>query len=140
MEQIHEKRTSSFYIRSDYDSKTQIAFVSGEGLLDLALVKETFETLMNHTVKNTIRAVITDAAKVRGTYTKLNPWFRDTYFPHMQKHGFLCFTSIVDDPCMRFATNMIIQAFVPKGLDAKLTPNIDEAKRWVYDKLEMTPV
>ena len=135
MENIHQNK----FCYAKYHRPTKILFSEYEGRFDYDLTKELMEKIMEYAVHSRISGAVQNLTMVKGTFTKLNPWFKEVFYPHMIPLGYQCWgAAVANDPFTRFAINALIGSMTPRGFQAKVFSEIDSAEKWVFNQLSIT--
>ena len=69
---------------------------------------------------------------MKGTFTNINPWLNEVYYPKMIEEGYKCWSLATTDIFTRFAAGMLINKLTPKEITAKIFGDIDKASEWTY--------
>ncbi len=126
--------------KMEYDRKGQVLHNTYKGLFVEELAKELFETSMPFIDKNPVRGTVHNSIEMRGTFTNLNGWFKEVYYPFLIPRGYCCWSAAVSDVFTKFAANLLIKQITPKEVQAKVFTRLEDSQRYVYEILEKEKV
>lgn len=96
--------------RVEYDRLNSTIYATYEGMVNPELGMELFHATMEYVENNRVVAICSDTTLLTGTFTHVNDFLTQTYFPHLIKHGVICIAMIVSaDVFTRFATKDLIK-------------------------------
>ncbi|MGD1846011.1 MAG: hypothetical protein ACFB10_11515 [Salibacteraceae bacterium] len=117
-----------------YDRKRQILQYKFVGMVRPELVKEVTGAGLKFAATNKVTGSTADLSELSGTFTALNDYLINEYFPPMIQKGLICHAIIVPhDIFTRFAANALLQRmgdFTMRTFD-----NDVDAIQWVYEMI-----
>lgn len=135
LEKIVENDFASAY----YDREKAVLKAAYTGIVNVELGIESFQSVLNELGKYPVRGAIFDCMKMKGTFTQLNPWLKEVWYPAIIPQGYICWSLATTDIFTRFAGSMLINTMTPKEITANIFGSLDKAEKWVYDFLDKNP-
>jgi len=132
LELITENRFGKF----EYDRESHVLHGTFAGVFNLDLGRELFEDVMPFAKDNKIEGAVMNCLEMRGTFTKLNKWFDNVFYPHMIPLGYCCWSVASSDVFTRYAANMLINKLTPKEITAKIFGGMDDAIAFIDNHLK----
>lgn len=131
-ELIHQNK----FATALYDRENKILRASYEGIVNVDLAIENFEAIIAKLPQYPLKAGIFNCMQMKGTFTKVNSWLNEVWYPAILPQGYLCWSMATNDIFTRFAANMLISTLTPKEIAAKLFGSMDEAEKWVFNYIK----
>lgn len=129
LEFIHENS----FAKAQYDRENKVLHATYQGLVNVDLAIENFEAIIAKLDECPLRAGIFNCMKMKGTFTKVNNWLNEVWYPAIIPQGYLCWSLATTDVFTRFAASMLINSLTPKEITAKIFGSLEKAESWVYD-------
>lgn len=124
------------FAKVQYDREKGIMRASYHGLVNADLGIASFQAVLDVLPKYPLKAAIFDCMQMKGTFTQLNSWLKDVWYPAIIPQGYVCWSMATTDVFTRFAGSMLINKMTPKEITANIFGSTDKAERWVYDFLK----
>lgn len=116
-----------------YDRELQVLNYKFVGLVRPELVKEVTNKGLELIKTSRVLGSYADLSELSGTFTALNSYLSDVYFPPMIAQGLKCHGIILPhDIFTQFAANSLIQRM--GDFTMQTFGNESEAKDWVYEQ------
>jgi len=124
------------FAKVQYDRENGVLRATYKGLVNVDLGIESFQAVLNNLPKYPLRGAIFDCMEMKGTFTQLNPWLKEVWYPALIPQGYVCWSMATTDVFTRFAGSMLINTMTPKEITANIFGSLDKAEKWTYDFLE----
>lgn len=126
---IHEANNVLFTIKAQYEPNNKVVFVYNEGLINAEQVEEVWRKIIEFSKNNSIIAVLNDGEKMKGTFTKINGFFKNEVIPKFEANGIkYVYNSLSSDVFTRFAMNSLLKMINTK-IDIKVFSGAEEARK-----------
>jgi hypothetical protein len=136
MTTIHEEKTSTFYSSAFYDPNSKIILVKNEGLVNEELATIVWRKSIEFAKRNPVIGLLSDAERLKGTFSKMNSFFKNEAIPALEKTGVLyVYTGMTNDIFTRFAMNQLLKIIDTK-IEIKVFATLREATEVLTKKLE----
>jgi len=132
LELIHQNQLATV----EYDAENQIGWFTIVGLVNIELAVEAFEAYLKVLDQKPLRGAIFNCMNMKGTFTKLNPWINENWYPAIIPQGYTCWSLATTDAFSKFAGNMLINKLTPKEVTAKIFNSLEKSQEWVYEMVE----
>lgn len=119
-----------------YDREKRVLWASYKGIVKTDLSIESFQNVLDVLDKYPIRGAVYNMMEMRGTFTNMNQWLKDVWYPALLPQGYICWAMATTDVFTRFAGNMLINKMTPKEVTAHICGSLEKAEKWTYDFLE----
>lgn len=119
-----------------YDRENKVMRASYKGLVKADEGVASFQAMLDVLSDHPLKAAIFDCMKMKGTFTQLNSWLKDVWYPVVIPQGYICWSMATTDVFTRFAGGVLINKMTPKEITANIYGSLDKAEKWVYDFLE----
>lgn len=124
-----------------YDPETKIAHLAFSGGANRADGVDFFDHLIEFSKSHQVLGEISDSIKLTGTFTDVMDYFQGTFFPAMIGQGMKAHAQVHStDVFSQFAYEKIgdnVQEVAGGALTMADFEDIEEAKKWIYDFLEI---
>ena len=132
LELIHENA----FATARYDRKNKVLHASYEGIFNTELTQENFEVIISKLSDYPLRGGVFNCLNMKGTFTKLNSWLNEVWYPAIVPQGYVCWSMATNDVFTQFAANLLINKLTPKEITAKMFGSLEKAEQWTYNFLE----
>lgn len=123
------------FAKVQYDRENCVLRSAYQGLVNVDLGIESFQAVIDVLSTHTLRGAIFDCMQMKGSFSQLNTWLNEVWYPAIIPQGYICWSMATTDVFTRFAGNMLINTMTPKEITAKLYGSQDKAEKWTYDFL-----
>jgi len=138
MTPIHELATATFRASASYDPASKVIIISNEGLIHEPTATEVWRKAVEFSKNNPSVAVLVDSEKLKGTFTKMNGFFKNEVVPSFEKVGIkYAYIGMTTDIFSRFALNQLLK-ILSTGIDFKVFSTAKEAKETLQQKINST--
>lgn len=120
----------------EYDPVGKVGWFTIIGVVNVEKSIEAFEAYLKVLDENPIYGAIFNCMDMKGTFTKLNPWINENWYPAIIPQGYKCWSLATTDVFSKFAGNMLINTLTPKEVTAKIFSSVEQSRAWVYGMLE----
>lgn len=124
--------TKNDLAEANYDAEKKIIHYKFVGNVNVTLATEFLNNVLEFSKDNKIKGIHCDISKLKGTFTMMNDYLVNEYFPVLIKQGLQCNSMVVSsDIFTQFATNDLIQKmgnFIIRNFK-----DLDEAYTWVEE-------
>lgn len=118
-----------------YDRENAVLRSSFHGLVVSELGIESFQAVLDELDKYPLRGAVFNCMEMKGTFTQINPWLKDVWYPKIIPQGYVCWSLATTDIFTKFAGKMLINTMTPKEVTANIFGSIDKAEKWTYNFL-----
>ncbi len=120
---------------AEYDPELKIVHYKFVGKVNIKLATELLDEVLKFAKTHQVLGVHCDISKLNGTFTMMNDYLVNTYFPPLISQGLICNSMIVsNDVFTTFATNQLIQRM--GDFTIKNFNDIDEGYNWVVENVK----
>ncbi len=124
---IHEEKTSSFYGSAAYEPNSKIILIKNEGPFNEAAATIVWRKSIEFAKSNPVQGVLSNAEKLKGTFSKMNSFFKNEAVPAFEQAGVLyVYTGMTNDIFTRFAMNQLLKMINTK-IEIKVFATFREA-------------
>jgi hypothetical protein len=120
------------FAKAEYEREKSVLHCTFNGIVNADLGIEMFQVVLDKLSDYPIKAGVYNCTKMKGTFTHVNDWLKEEFYPPMIEQGYCCWSMSTSDVFTRFAANMLISRLTPKGVSAKVFDSTDKAKSWAY--------
>lgn len=128
LELLHENE----FAKAEYDRENKVLYASYKGLVNTDLAIENFEAVIAKLPECPLKAGVFNCMEMKGTFTKVNSWLNEVWYPAIIPQGYVCWSLATTDVFTRFAAGMLINSLTPKEVTAKVFGSLEKAKEWTY--------
>lgn len=124
---IYEEKTLLFYSSASYEPNSKVLLIKSEGLVDEVAATLVWRKSIEFAKSNPIQGVLSNSEKLKGTFTKMNSFFKNEAVPAFEKAGILyVYTGMTSDIFTRFAMNQLLK-MVDTKIEIKVFATFKEA-------------
>lgn len=123
------------FAKVQYDREKRVMRASYQGMVNTELGIESFQAVIDSLPKYPLSGAVFDCLQMKGTFTQLNQWLNQVWYPAIIPQGYICWFMATTDVFTRFAGNLLINKLTPKEITAKMFGDLDKAEQWTYDYL-----
>ncbi len=124
------------FAKMHYDTEKSVLKADFQGLVNADLAIESFQEILDVLPKYPLRGGVFNCMEMKGTFTQVNPWLTNVWYPAVIPQGYICWSLATTDVFTRFAGSILINKMTPKGVAAKIFGSLDKAEKWTYNFLE----
>lgn len=124
------------FASAHYDREKAILLAAYTGIVNVELGIESFQAVIDVLPKYQVRGAVFNCMEMKGTFTQLNPWLKEVWYPAVIPQGYICWSLATNDIFTRFAGSMLINTMTPKEITANIFGSLEKAEKWTYDFLE----
>jgi hypothetical protein len=136
MTTIHEEKTSTFYSSASYEPNSKVIVINNEGLVNEDAATLVWRKSIEFAKTNSTHGILSNAEKLKGTFSKMNSFFKNEAVPALEKTGVLyVYTGMTNDIFTRFAMNQLLKIIDTK-IEIKVFATFKEATELMARKLE----
>ena len=117
----------------EYDKENKVGWFTITGLVNVELGIESFKEYLKVLDRKPLKGAIFNCMEMKGTFTKLNPWINENWYPAIIPQGYKGWALATTDVFSQFAGNMLINKLTPKEVSAKIFNSVEKAEKFVYD-------
>lgn len=134
MTPIHEEKTSTFYGSASYEPASKVIVIRNEGLINEAAATVVWRKAIEFAKSNPTRGILSDAEKIKGTFSKMNSFYKNEAVPQFEKAGVAyVYTGMTNDIFTRFAMNQLL-----KMIDTKIEIKVFSTFKEAMDQMAKT--
>lgn len=119
-----------------YDRENAVLRAEYHGVVVPELGIESFQAVLDVLDDYPLRGAVYNCMDMKGTFTQINPWLKDVFYPKTLPQGYVCWSLATTDIFTKFAGKMLINSMTPKEITANIFGSLDKAEKWTYDFLE----
>lgn len=119
-----------------YDRLNEVLRAKYTGIVNAELGIESFQKVLDILPKYPLRGAIFDCMEMKGTFTQMNSWLKEVWYPAIIPQGYICWSMATTDVFTRFAGNMLINKMTPKEITASIFGSLEKAEKWTYDYIK----
>lgn len=135
MTTIHEEKTPTFYGSVSYEPNSKVIVIKNEGLINEDAATLVWRKSIEFATSHPIQGVLSNAEKLKGTFSKMNSFFKNEAVPAFEKAGVLyVYTGMTNDIFTRFAMNQLLKIIDTK-IEIKVFATFTEATELMSKKL-----
>ena len=124
---IHEERTPLFYNSASYEPTSKIILIINEGLVNDTVATLVWRKAIEFAKSNPVQGVLSDSENLKGTFSKMNSFFKSEAVPAFEKAGVLyVYIGMTNDVFTRFAMNQLLKMINTK-IEIKVLNTFKEA-------------
>lgn len=120
----------------EYDRENRVLRGSYYGVVNAELGTASFQGVLDVLDKYPLRAAIFNCMEMKGTFTQINQWLNEVWYPAIIPQGYICWSMATNDVFTRFAGSMLINKLTPKEVTANIFGSMEKAEKWTYDFIE----
>ncbi len=121
--------------KAEYDEENGIIYSRYKGIVDINKSIEILEAQLTFVSDKTIKALHTDLSELKGTFTLLNNWLQEKFFPIMVQKKLICAAIIYSsDIFSQFAINDMIKRV--GSTEIQTFGDYKKAEEWVLEKIK----
>jgi len=138
MTPIHEQATGAFRAAATYDPDSKVIIVKNEGLIHEPTATDVWRKAVEFSKNNPTVAILVDSEKLKGTFSKMNNFFKNEVVPAFEKAGVkYTYIGMTTDIFTRFAMNQLLK-ILSTGIDLKVFSTVKEARELLQQKINST--
>jgi len=124
--------TKNDLAEAKYDAEKKIAHYKFVGNVNVKLATEFLNDVVEFSKENKIKGIHCDITELVGTFTMMNDYLVNVYFPALIGQGLQCNSMVVSaDIFTQYATNDLIQKM--GNFTIRNFKDLDEAYKWVEE-------
>jgi hypothetical protein len=125
---------------SQYERVNQIIHYKFRGVANIEKAKEIFHKTLDFSEKNKVSGIQSDIVELIGSFTKLEAYFSEDYFPILQKRGLKCNSIIVSkDIFSKYSAQRLVENSAKHkntGFKMETFSNIVEGYQWLLKTIK----
>ena len=124
------------YSSAKFDRENGVLWATYKGLVKTDLAIKNFQAVVDELEKYPIKGTVYDLMEMKGSFSNLNQWYKEVWYPALIPQGYICWAMATSDIFTRVAGSMIINKITPKEVTAKIFGSVDKAENWIYEFLK----
>lgn len=123
------------FAKAEYNPTTCIVYSRYAGDVNVNKALEVLEAQLDFSKSHKVKAIQADLSGLKGTYTMLNEWLENNFFPVIIERGMICHAFIVSsDIFSEFATKDLIKRI--GDFEMGTFNETKKSEEWILEKLK----
>lgn len=119
---------------AEYDAANRMVSYKFDGIFNMDSTVELTKLVLKFSEENSIQGILVNIQNLTGTFTKLNGYFVNEYFPPLIARGLKCHAMVVpNDVFTKFSADQLTQkmgAFTMKNFN-----DLEQANQWLLEHI-----
>jgi hypothetical protein len=122
--------------KAEYNEEKKLIIATYKGVVHYEQSVQWFENVLQYTSDHQVRGIAFNCMEMKGTFTKLNSWINENFYPPMIKQGYICWSLATTDIFTKYAASLLINTLTPKEIKVKIFGNMDSVLNWIVPYLK----